>query len=80
MGPIGILESPHLYRLWQLPFWPAKFAPVARHHDLTRIERGFDVRSAAAAEQRTIGWAPLPFGSSLLALGRPKSGTGTERH
>lgn len=32
------------------------------------------------AEQRTIGWAPLPFGSSLLALGRPKSGTGTERH
>lgn len=43
MGLIGILESPHLYRLWQLPFWRAKFAPVARHNDLTRIERVLDV-------------------------------------
>ncbi len=39
----GVMEHPTAYRLWQSPFASAKFAPVLRHNDLSRVRRVLDV-------------------------------------
>lgn len=38
-----ILDSPALYRLWQLPFVRAKLRPLFEHTDLRSVERVLDV-------------------------------------
>ena len=38
----SLMSHPTAYRLWQAPFASAKFAPVARHNDLTTIRRVLD--------------------------------------
>jgi SAM-dependent methyltransferase len=40
---MGLLEDPRVYRLWQLPFAGAKFAPVERHADPGAAQRVLDV-------------------------------------
>ncbi|MEX2187230.1 MAG: class I SAM-dependent methyltransferase [Pirellulales bacterium] len=39
----GVMEHPTAYRLWQSPFVRAKFAPVLRHNDLSKVRRVLDV-------------------------------------
>lgn len=38
-----LLENPHVYRLWQMPFSEAKFAPVRRHGEPAAAKRVLDV-------------------------------------
>lgn len=42
-GVRDLLSLPISYRLWQAPFADAKFAPVLRHNDLSRVKRVLDV-------------------------------------
>lgn len=41
--PTQVLARPLSYRLWMAPFAEAKFAPVLRHNDLTKVRRVLDV-------------------------------------
>lgn len=38
-----LMEHPAFYRMWQAPFARAKFAPILRHNDLSRVRRVLDV-------------------------------------
>lgn len=38
-----VMEHPVVYRAWQAPFARAKFAPVRRHNNLSRVRRVLDV-------------------------------------
>jgi SAM-dependent methyltransferase len=38
-----VMQYPTVYQLWQAPFVQAKFAPVARHNDLSTVRRVLDV-------------------------------------
>jgi SAM-dependent methyltransferase len=38
-----LMENVHVYRLWQSPFAARKFAPVARHNDLRRLDSVLDL-------------------------------------
>jgi len=39
----GVLANPTAYRLWQSPFVRAKFAPVLKHNDMSKVKRVLDV-------------------------------------
>jgi len=38
-----VMEWPTVYRMWQAPFYRAKFAPILRHNDVSKIRRVLDV-------------------------------------
>jgi SAM-dependent methyltransferase len=39
----AVMENALAYRLWQAPFLEAKFEPIRRHNDLSRVRRVLDV-------------------------------------
>ncbi len=64
-----VMEHPAIYRAWQAPFARAKFAPVQRHNDLSKIHRVLDVGCGPgtnAALFHDIDYVGLDFNASYI--------------
>jgi SAM-dependent methyltransferase len=67
----GVMENPQLYQLWQAPFRNAKFAPIRKHNDISRILRVLDVGCGPGTNAPIFGdkeYVGLDFNHQYIQL------------
>lgn len=72
-----LLEKTWVYRLWQAPFADAKWAPVARHNDLSRVQRVLDVGCGPGTNTRYFldkDYLGIDINEDYIAYARGKYG------
>lgn len=72
-----LLEKTWVYRLWQAPFADAKWAPVARHNDLSRVQRVLDVGCGPGTNTRHFldkDYLGIDINEDYIAYARGKYG------